>query len=145
MNEFKKSFSPVSGFEHFCACLMDTNLFGVSKVENREGSTVDGEERSHAEDVTVKVGRSLWITDAEADVIELPAYGWRWLRRICSWNWRWHGGKEGGFGSGVDCGQQDPADAGILSRRSQQIKRKPTCLALLQLELLAPRPIQDEI
>lgn len=113
---------------------MDTDLFGVSKVKDGERSTVDGEEGSHAEDVTVKVGCGFWITDTETDVIEFPAYCLKWLRGICSWNGRWHGRRKGGLRRGVNWGQDDPADAGGLQRRSYQNREQQDLSGIQNIE-----------
>ena len=44
MNKLKQSLPTMSCIEHLDASFVDTNLFGIAKVEDGEGTTVDGED-----------------------------------------------------------------------------------------------------
>jgi hypothetical protein len=112
MNKLKQTFSIMSCLEHLGPGFMDANLFGVAKVEDGEGSTVNGEDCAHAEDVTVKVGCSFWITDTEADVVEFPPYCLGWLGRVCSRDGRCHVKKGGWIAKGKGIAGKRPRRRG---------------------------------
>jgi hypothetical protein len=69
MNKLKQTLSTVPRLKHLSTRFMDPNLLGIAKVEDGEGSTIDGEDCAHAEDVTIKVGCGFWIADTETDVV----------------------------------------------------------------------------